>query len=347
MSPSKTHADATVSSPPTVSVVLPFHNAADTLHASIESIRAQTFTGWELLLYDDGSGDGSAHIAEEFAAHDARVRIVGRQRVGIVGALQRACHEASGEFIARMDADDISHPARFEKQLAAMRLPERPALCGCLVRSVGADLGEGGQRYHEWINALTDHESMCRELFVECPIAHPTFMVRRDAFLRIGGYEDHGWAEDYDFVLRLWAAGERLAKVPDVLLDWRHTPGRLSLSDPRYTLERFRALKRHYLDRSVLPMLGSRTFIQWGAGEVGKRWLREWRAVRPAAVVDIHPRKIGTKIHGYRVIAPDELPPPGQTFVLLPVVGPGARDEIRAWLTPRGYREVEDYRFIA
>jgi hypothetical protein len=215
------------------------------------------------------------------------------------------------------------------------------------VNSFGTDLGKGGHRYHEWLNALVDHESIAREIFVECPIAHPTFFLRRSVLNDIGGYSDRGWAEDYDLVLRLWNSGARFAKAPEVLLDWRNTPARLSQTDVRYSLDRFRALKRHYLETTVLRQLGPRRFFQWGAGEVGKRWLREWDAPRPVAVVDIHPRKIGTRIHRVPVIGPDDLPPPGESYILIAVGAPGAREEIRAWLDPRGYRECVDYRFIA
>ena len=336
-----------VVTPPTISVVLPFRNGASTLTDAIESIRAQTFADWELLLYDDGSEDDAPAIAKDFVARDSRIRIAGSGRVGIVAALQRACAEARGEFIARMDGDDISHALRFERQLALMRGNETVALCGCHVEAIGAELGEGGARYYDWINSLSDAEDIDREMFVECPIAHPTFFMRRAAFEAAGGYQDHGWAEDYDLALRLWARGARFANAPEPLLQWRNAATRLSLTDPRYSLERFRSLKRHYIEAYILPNMGIRRFVQWGAGEVGKRWLREWRNVRPEAVVDIHPRKISTKIHGYRVIAMDDLPPPGKVFILIAVGAPGARDEIRAWLGPRGYREVADYRFIA
>ncbi|MGI6461330.1 MAG: hypothetical protein ACOX5J_14790 [Candidatus Hydrogenedentales bacterium] len=80
---------------------------------------------------------------------------------------------------------------------------------------------------------------------------------------------------------------------------------------------------------------------------MGKVWLREWGHRQPDAVVDINPRKIGRKIHGVPVIAPDELPEPGTTFTLIAVGAPGARDEIRAWLKPRGYIELRDFLFVA
>lgn len=332
---------------PTISVLLPFRNGGSTLGSAIESIRAQTYSDWELLLYDDGSEDDAQGIAKDFVVRDSRVRIVGSERVGIVVALQRACDDARGEFVARMDGDDISHTTRFERQLAVMRGDRTIALCGCHVEAIGAELGEGGTRYYEWINSLTDAEDIDREMFVECPIAHPTFFMRRTTFEMAGGYQDNGWAEDYDLVLRLWAQGARFAMVPEALLRWRNSATRLSLTDSRYSLENFRALKRRYIEAHVLEKMGNRRFVQWGAGDVGKRWLREWKKVRPEAVVDIHPRKIKTKIHGYSVIAMSELPPPGEVFILIAVGAPGARDEIRAWLGPRGYREVTDYRFIA
>lgn len=318
-----------------------------TLGAAIESIRAQTCTDWELLLFDDASEDDAFAVANDFTMIDSRIRIIARERVGIVAALQRLSAEARGEFVARMDGDDVSHPTRFERQLALLRGDESIALCGCFVEAVGTELGEGGARYYEWINSLTSPEDIDREMFVECPIAHPTFFMRRYVFEAAGGYQDRGWAEDYDLMLRLWGCGARFANVAEPLLQWRNEATRLSLTDSRYSLEQFRRLKRHYIEAYILPNIGSRRFVQWGAGEVGKRWLREWGRVRPEAVVDIHPRKINTKIHGYPVIAMEELPAPGKVYILIAVGAPGARDEIRAWLMPRGYREVLDYRFIA
>ena len=88
-------------------------------------------------------------------------------------------------------------------------------------------------------------------------------------------------------------------------------------------------------------------FYQWGAGEVGKTWLREWSDRRPEAVVDIAPRKIGKTIHGTLVIAPDDLPKPGNGFTVVAVGAPGAREEIREWFVSRGYVECVDFLFLA
>jgi len=324
---------------------MPVRNAAHTLGDALDSVRRQTWEQWELLAFDDGSTDISGAVVRALAKQDGRVRLLQSSHVGIVEALSRICAQARGDFIARMDADDVMHAERVERQVEHLLANPDVVLCGTGVRMVGPAIGEGRLRYEQWINSLVTHDAMVRELFVECPIAHPTFMMRREAYEAVGGYEDHGWAEDYDLCLRFCLAGMKLGKVPDRLLEWRDSPGRLSMTDERYSLARFRALKRHYLFRMV-PLAG-RTFFQWGAGEVGKRWLREWDEPRPEAVVDINPRKIGARIHDVPVIAPEELPAPGEPFIVVAVGAPGARDEIREWLGPRGYVERSDFLFVA
>jgi glycosyltransferase involved in cell wall biosynthesis len=330
---------------PLVSVILPFFNAQATLEEAIESIRAQTFTDWELVLLDDGSSDHSPAIAHAARQTDPRVRLLSAEHGGIVAALDRACAAARGAFLARMDADDIAAPERIERQLTLMEACPDAGLCGTRISSFGEPIGPGRRRYETWVNALVTPEDIARELFVECPVPHPTFFLRRSAFEQAGGYQEHGWPEDYDLVMRIWQAGWKIIKAPESLLCWRHSAARLSATDPRYTEQAFRALKRHYLARTYLR--DRAIFHQWGAGEVGKRWLREWGSMAPAAVVDINPRKIGRRIHGVRVIPPEEIPPPGETFVVVAVGTPGARDDIRARLTPRGYRETRDYVFLA
>jgi glycosyltransferase involved in cell wall biosynthesis len=330
---------------PRISIVMPCHNAADTVERAIESIRAQTLHDWELLLFDDGSSDGAGEILQHWTRRDDRLRTITSEHVGIVEALRLACAEARAPYLARMDADDVAYPQRLEKQWTYLEARPGMACCGTRVRIVGEDIGSGRRRYEGWINSLVTPESIERELFVECPLAHPTFLFRRAAYDAVGGYKDCGGPEDYDLLLRFWQGGYALGKVDETLFEWCDTPGRLSMSDVRYSDAAFRALKRRYLFETYLK--DRYVFHQWGAGEVGKRWLKEWGERRPISVADIHPRKLGRRIHGYRVISPEELPTPGATFLLVMVGARGARDDIRAWLEPRGYRELRDYLFLA
>jgi len=332
-------------SSPRVSVILPCFNAAATVRRAIESITAQTFQQWELIAFNDGSTDATGEILHELSAIDRRIRVIKSSHVGIVEALTAACTQATGTYLARMDADDVSRATRLARQVELMDNVNNLALCGTCVRMVGPAIGYGRRRYERWINRLISHDDIVRELFVECPIPHPTFMLRRETFERIGGYQDHGWAEDYDLCMRLFRAGARFAKVSEPLLDWTESATRHSMTSERYSPQQFRRLKRHYLFKSFLRERP--TFHQWGAGEVGKLWLREWEGRQPTAVVDINPNKIGHAIHKTPVIAPDELPPPGDTFTVIAVGAPNARQEIRQWLLPRGYRECVDFIFLA
>ncbi len=332
---------------PKVSVILPFWNAADTLPAAIDSVQNQTFRDWELILIDDGSADDSHRIARSFEQRDSRIHLLRTPHSGIVKSLQVACGHAQGRYLARMDADNVAYPSRLEKQFRLMETDSAIGLCGAHVKMMGDKIGMGRRRYERWINGLVAHDAIVRELFVECPIAHPTFFMRRDAYETIGGYHDRGWPEDYDLCMRCWLAGVRFAKIDEVLLEWHDRPNRLSMADSAYCPEQFRALKRHYLELSHFAALSGRRFYQWGAGEVGKVWLREWGHRMPEAVVDINPRKIGRRIHEVPVVDTEELPAPGQVFVIVAVGAPGAREEIRQFLTPRGYVEGTDYRFVA
>jgi glycosyltransferase involved in cell wall biosynthesis len=328
-----------------VSIVMPCLNAESTVGECIDSILNQSYQHWELIAVNDGSTDSTLSILYQYADLDSRIRVIDSEKLGIIEAPMLGIAVAQGLFLARMDSDDVAYPERIERQVSYLKSHPEIALCGTHVSHIGLAAGEGRQRYLDWINSFSAHEDIVRELFVECPVAHPTSMMRKDAFDAIGGYIDLDWAEDYDLILRFVAGGYRLGVVAEPLLYWRHSEGRTSMTDTRYSLDRFRMLKRHYLYSLYLAKYSE--FYQWGAGAVGKTWLKEWGDLRPKAVVDIAPRKIGKIIHDCLVINPEELPPPGAGFTVVAVGAPGARREIREWFLSRYYRENEDFLFLA
>lgn len=330
---------------PLISTVLPVFNGAETLQRALRSIQTQSFENWELIVVDDGSTDGSDGIVRDLAVADPRIVLLQHPHRGLLPALITGCDAARGDFIARMDADDVSHPDRFARQLAWFAAHPDGGLCGTQVSMAGPELRSGQRRYESWLNGNTTHEEIVRELFIECPIAHPAFMMRRSALESIGGYRDFDGPEDYDLVMRFWQGGYTLGNVPETLLDWHEQPGRLSMCSPRYDEAAFRRFKRHWLNASRIT--DGRPLYQWGAGEVGKRWLREWPAGALQAVADIRPSKIGQRIHGFDVIRPEDFPAPGACFVVVAVGTPGARDDIRAHASRLGFHENVDFVFVA
>ena len=336
---------------PRVSVLLPCRDAEPFLPECIASLQVQSERRFEVLALDDGSRDRTGDLLHAWAGRDSRVRLVDRGGSGIVAALRRLAREARAPLIARMDADDIARPGRLAAQLRL--LADRPdiAACGTAVRYFPRPpAGSGYRRYEAWLNGLTDAASVERDLFVECPIAHPTLMVRRAAFEAAGGYRETGGPEDYDLILRLAAAGHGLANVPEVLHEWRLGAHRLSERSARYSPDAFRHLKVSFLAGRLPP---DRPLVIWGAGRVGKAFARTWREEGGtfAGFVDLDPRKIGQTIHGAPVIRPDDLPAfaetPRRPFVLLAVGTPGARRDIRQALDAMGFEEIEDYRAVA
>ncbi len=347
----------TAAGAPRVSILLPCRDAEPFLGACIESLAAQSEPRFEVLALDDGSRDGTGSLLRAWAERDGRVRLVERDGSGIVAALRRLSGEARAPLLARMDADDITHPDRLAAQLRLLARRPGIAACGTGVRYFPRPRrGSGYLRYERWINGLTEPAAVERDLFVECPIAHPTLMVRRDAFEAVGGYRDTGGPEDYDLILRLSAAGCRMTNVPQILHEWRLGPHRLSELSDRYGPDAFRRLKIAYLANGRIPE--GRPLVIWGAGRVGKAFARGWlerggpagRARPVEAFVDLDPRKIGQSIHGAVVLRPEDLPAfgaPARPYMLLAVGTPGARSEIREALEALGYQEIEDYRAVA
>lgn len=329
---------------------MPCRDAEPFLDACISSLEAQTESRFEALVLDDGSSDRTRELLGAWANRDPRVRLFEPDGSGIVAALQRLAREARAPRIARMDADDIAKPERLAAQVRLLSGAPDVAACGTGVRYFPRPAsGSGYQRYQTWINGLTDVAAVERDLFVECPIAHPTLMVRRTAFEAVGGYRDTAGPEDYDLVLRLAAAGHGLTNVPEILHEWRLGEHRLSERSDRYGPDAFRRLKISFLAHGRVP--ADRPLVIWGAGKVGKAFARAWLETgtrRIDAFVDLDPRKIGQTIHGAPVIRPaglTDLQP--RPYTLLAVGSPGARGEIREELDEMEFRELEDYRAVA
>lgn len=218
-----------------VSVLVPVRDMRAYLDEALRSLAEQTHEELEVIVVDDGSHDGSGDIARDWALRDRRFRVVHQEPRGFVAASQRACAEARGHYIAAMGADDVARPRRLEAQLAVLEEEGLDASGGGV--AYFPDLSDGLRRYERWLNSLTTVEAAQRDVFVECPIGHPTLFARADAV----AYRHVQWPEDYDLVLRLWAAGGRFRNVEELVLDWRDHPSRLARTDARYSLAAFSA----------------------------------------------------------------------------------------------------------
>jgi len=333
---------------PAVSVLMPVRNGAKHLGEAMASLVTQTFDDFEVIAVDDGSTDGTWAELERWASDDQRIRVFRSEPRGIVDALEMARAQARAGYLARMDADDIADRRRFALQWALLMDEPQIAGCGCGVRYFpDSVVRAGARRYETWLNSVRSAEDVARSVWVECPLAHPTFFFRSDVVEAVGGYQDHGWPEDYDLILRVHLAGHRLANVSDVLHQWREAADRLSRIDHRYKSEAFLRCRIHYLCRG--PLTGSRDVIVWGAGPVGKSFARAAidRGIRVVAFVELDPRKIGQEIHGAPVLdIPEALRIRGPLHAA--AVGQyGARARIEGLLEQAGLVAGEDFVAVA
>ena len=328
---------------PRVSILLPVFDSESWLPDCLRSIARQSHSDFECVIVDDGSRDASGALAMRAAQADPRFRVLHTQHRGLVSALNEGLRHCRAPLVARMDADDVMHRERLAAQLEALdRQPELAAL-GCHVRLFPRrGLGLGMRAYESWLASIASAEDLQRDAFIECPVAHPTLMLRTP-LLRQLGYRDCGWPEDYDLVLRLLARSEPVAVLPRRLLGWRQHERRLSRSDPAYTQERFTACKAAFLAEGFLA--GSERYVLWGYGGTGRALRRALCAHgrTPSAIVELHPGRLGNRIHGAPVIPPQALAGRQRAPIVVSVAGAGPRGQIRAELARLGFRESVDF----
>src|SRR5436305_434641 len=185
-----------------VTVILAVRDGQATLDAAIASIVAQTYCDWDMLVVDDASTDGSAAIAAAWAGRDPRIALLRNERnLGLAASLNLAWRGARGELIARMDADDVSRPERFERQVAF--LAEHPQID---VVGTGADIVDECDRPRGVSLRAAEHEQIVARMYKEVPFIHPSVMMRRGFLEALDGYDPRlRRGQDYD----LWSRGAR------------------------------------------------------------------------------------------------------------------------------------------
>lgn len=326
---------------PRVSVLLPAFDAERTILSALRSVRRQRFRDFECVVVDDGSTDATAEIAVAFASRDPRFRVVGRRHGGLVASLNAGLEECRGEIVARMDADDLMMCDRLGAQVAALDADPSLAAVGTHVTlAPRRGLQEGALEYERWIASIDSPERVLQDLFVECPVVHPTLSIRHDAIRELG-WRDRGVPEDYDLVLRLAETGRRIGVVARALLVWRQGEARLQRTSPAYAHDAFARVKAEFLVRGFLR--DAEKYVLVGFGNSGKRMraalARERRT--PLAIVDLH-RK-GNVVDGIPIVAADALASLPRAPIVVCVSGGDGRAEVRRELSERGFVERRDY----
>lgn len=355
---------------PQVSVLIAARDAAGTLARTLRSVQRQTLRDWECVVVDDGSRDATADVVHAAAssrdataassrspaAGDPRIRLLSTDAQGVVAARNAGLEACRAPLIALLDADDLMHPRRLELQTAALAAQPEWIGVGCRVRYVprGA-AGPGMRAYEAWLNEPRGPEEVARDRYIEMPVGHPALMLRSEALRQVGGWHDRGWPEDWDLLQRLLHAGSGsgaavaelpaagVGVLPQRLLAWRLRADSLSRSSPAYTQEAFTRCRAAFLAEQYLADADSYTLCGYGGtGRALRRALAE-HGKRLTLVAEVHPGRIGQRIHGAPVVPlaalADERPPK----LIASVAGAAPRAKLRAALAELGLLEGRDF----
>ena len=217
---------------PKISVLMGIYNCAGTLREAVDCIRNQTVSDWELILCDDGSSDNTYQIARELAAEDNRIVLLKNEKnLGLNKTLNRCLAAATGEFVARMDGDDLCSPVRFEKELALFDQHPDAALVSCSMDCFDESGTFGRVLYQD---APQPEDFLSGSQF-----CHAASMMRRSVLEELGGYSTAKHTmrvEDYDLWVRMYAAGYRGYNLPDILYSMRDDRNAIRRRKFRYRL---------------------------------------------------------------------------------------------------------------
>ena len=239
-----------MSSIPKLSVIMPVYNAGVFLFSAIDSILKQTFTDYEFIIIDDGSTDDSLSVIKQFSETDSRIHILSRENKGLLYSLNEGISLAKGEFIARMDADDISMPLRFEKQLALMDAVSLD-ICGCHFVTID----EANKKIDSTLTPLSQ-DALIANLALTVPFAHGSVMIRNQFLLKHHlqyGQEKYTSAEDYALWAQMFYKGARFGNVDEFLFQYREYSTSVSkLNTKKLKLDAKNISKKFMLDNEKL-----------------------------------------------------------------------------------------------
>ncbi len=331
---------------PLVSILTPFKNTARYLEDCLESILNQIFTSWELLIVDDGSTDDSRIIVQNYTDKDSRIRLFNNQGTGIIEALRTAYSHAEGTFITRMDSDDIMMENKLTELHKSLQTQGRGHLAIGKVRYFSeAGIGNGYKRYEAWLNSLTTKGNNFDEIYKECVIPSPCWMVHKTDFDKCGGFTPNTYPEDYDLAFRFFKYGLKCIPTNEVLHLWRDYVVRTSRIDVNYAENSFLLLKVNYF--LELSYQKKKKLIVWGAGTKGKK-IAQLLIVKkvPFDWICNNPKKIGKLIYGQTLKPVNYLSSVENSQCIISVANLEAQLEIKQFLKSFELSVLNDYFFF-
>ncbi|MBV6640882.1 MAG: glycosyltransferase family 2 protein [Cyclobacteriaceae bacterium] len=247
-----------------VTIIMPVKNAAPFLAECIDSMMRQTYDEWELIAVDDHSTDRSERILLEYTRRDSRIRYLKNGGHGIIHALKTGYAYAKGIYITRMDADDIMPDDRLMKMVTVSKNSSKSIVTGLVKYFGDQPISEGYLKYENWINETSLAGKQWQQIYRECVIASPNWMVRKSELDKIGGFDHLTYPEDYHLVFKWYQNQFKIYTIPEVTLHWREHVERTSRNSNHYQQPSFFHLK---INQFIENDLRTDNLVLWGRNE--------------------------------------------------------------------------------
>lgn len=331
---------------PLVSILIPFKNTERYLTECLDSIVNQTYEYWEILIVDDSSTDTSYDLVNDYAKKDSRIKLYQNEGQGIISALKTAFKHSKGEYITRMDSDDIMTPNRLKVHVNSLIHYGKGHLAVGQVHYFSEQgISDGFSSYERWLNKLTKNGFNYSEIYKECVIPSPCWMLHREDLITCGAFKPNRYPEDYDLAFRFYEHNFKCIPCNDVLLHWRDYPIRTSRTHEHYAENHFLDLKLRYFLK--LDYNSSRPLVVWGAGAKGKKTAQILldKGIPFHWICD-NPKKIGKHIYTKELKPFQFLETIEHSQSIITVANPQAQKEITTILSLQNKVPMEDYFFF-
>ena len=298
-----------------ISILTPFRNAEKYIRETALSILGQTHTDWEWILVNDHSTENELEALADLL-DDPRIILLENNGKGIVDALCTAMASVGGEYITRMDADDVMPDFKLKEFLQSLQTSDEQIVTGKVCYfSEESSISTGYQGYEKWLNERVDHQDFYAHIYRECSLASGNWMMRKTDLEKCGGFEGLNYPEDYDLLFRWYESGFKIKGLDEVTHLWRDHERRTSKTSAHYQQKAFFELK---INRFVeLDWDLNQQLIVNGTGQKGR--LTAKMLVNnnvPFYWVSHEPEKFPKGIYGCKVWGVDEIPESEKAQVL-------------------------------
>lgn len=332
---------------PLVSIIMAAKDTAPYMAECLDSIIAQTYQNWELIAVNDHSSDGTEEIIGEYEQRDNRIQLVHSPNQKLIPALKHGYQFVHGSLLNRMDSDDLMPTDKIETLVNHwLSYGKGHVIAGGTQHFVTkGEVGGGFLRYDAWLNQIAKSQTHYQEIYKECVIPSHCWMIHKDDFDAVGGFEPEIYPEDYDLCFRFYRKGLKIVGIDKVLHHWRDRDNRISRTWDSYRDNRYFELKiRYFLE---IDKIENRDLVLWGAGKHGK----DLAKLLIKHQVTFHwicenENKMGHNVYGVIMEPVANLQHLDEPQIIIAVSGPDDKEQILQRLKSFKKQPVKDYWFF-